>query len=152
MNSDVDSFLHEHWKCVVHLNEQIKAAQKELGEIGDEGDELDELEKKIGKAGNKVTSSEFREKCRRYAESQVEGQRKDFIRLGVLGDWQNPYLTMNFKTEADIVRSLAKIIDNGHLVRGFKPVYWSVVGGSALAEAEVEYQDKDSFFCSSFLF
>lgn len=103
------------------------------------------VETKIGKAGVKVDHQTFRQKCRDYAARQVDGQRKDFIRLGVLGDWQNPYLTMNFKTEADIVRSLAKIIDNGHLVRGFKPVYWSVVGGSALAEAEVEYQDKDSF-------
>ena len=103
------------------------------------------VETKIGKAGVKVDHQVFRQKCRDYAARQVDGQRKDFIRLGVLGDWQNPYLTMNFKTEADIVRSLAKIIDNGHLVRGFKPVYWSVVGGSALAEAEVEYQDKDSF-------
>ena len=64
----------------------------------------------------------FRLKCRDYASRQVDGQRKDFIRLGVLGDWQNPYLTMNFKTEADIVRSLAKVLDNGHLVRGLKPV------------------------------
>ena len=103
------------------------------------------VETKIGKAGVKVDHQTFRKKCRDYASRQVDGQRKDFIRLGVLGDWQNPYLTMNFKTEADIVRSLAKVLDNGHLVRGFKPVYWSVVGGSALAEAEVEYQDKDSF-------
>lgn len=103
------------------------------------------VETKIGKAGVKVDHKTFRQKCREYAKRQVDGQRKGFIRLGVFGDWDNPYLTMNFKTEADIVRSLGKIIANGHLVRGFKPVYWSVVGGSALAEAEVEYQDKDSF-------
>ncbi len=103
------------------------------------------VEKKIGKAGIKVPFAEFRQKCRDYAAKQVEGQKKDFIRLGVFGDWDNPYLTMNFDTEADIIRSLAKIVDNGHLHRGFKPVYWSVVGGSALAEAEVEYQDKTSF-------
>lgn len=102
------------------------------------------VEKKIGKAGVKVPYSEFRKKCRDYAMKQVNGQREDFIRLGVLGDWDNPYLTMDFKTEADIIRALGRIADNGHLVKGFKPVYWSVVGGSALAEAEVEYQDKTS--------
>src|SRR5690606_7603697 len=76
---------------------------------------------------------------------QVEMQKQDFVRLGVLGEWDNPYLTMAFKTEADTVRALGRIAANGHLVKGFKPVYWSVVGGSALAEAEVEYQDKTSF-------
>ena len=103
------------------------------------------VEKKIGKAGVKVDYRKFRAKCREYAMKQVDGQRKDFIRLGVFGDWDNPYLTMNFKVEADIVRALGKIAENGHLVKGYKPVYWSVVGGSALAEAEVEYQDKESF-------
>jgi len=103
------------------------------------------VEKKVGKAGVKVDHATFRKKCREYAARQVEGQKKDFIRLGVLGEWENPYLTMDFGTEADIVRSLGKIVKNGHLNRGFKPVYWSVVGGSALAEAEVEYQDKTSF-------
>ncbi len=103
------------------------------------------VEKKLGKAGDKVDFKTFRQKCREYAAKQVEGQKADFIRLGVLGDWQNPYLTMDFKFEADIIRSLGKIVNNGHLHKGFKPVYWSVVGGSALAEAEVEYQDKTSF-------
>jgi isoleucyl-tRNA synthetase len=103
------------------------------------------VEKKVGKAGVKVEYSTFRQKCRDYAMKQVEGQRKDFIRLGVLGDWDRPYLTMNFGVEADIIRALGKIAENGHLVKGYKPVYWSVVGGSALAEAEVEYQDKTSF-------
>jgi isoleucyl-tRNA synthetase len=103
------------------------------------------VEKKIGKAGDKVDVKTFRQKCREYAAKQVEGQKADFIRLGVLGDWNNPYLTMDYKFEADIIRSLGKITENGHLHRGFKPVYWSVVGGSALAEAEVEYQDKTSF-------
>ena len=102
------------------------------------------VEQMIGKAGTKVTHKEFRAKCREYALTQVNGQKKDFIRLGVMGDWDKPYLTMNFETEANIVRALGKIADNGHLVKGFKPVYWSVVGGSALAEAEVEYQDKTS--------
>jgi len=102
------------------------------------------VETMIGKAGDKVPYREFRQKCREYAHEQVEGQKADFIRLGVIGDWGNPYLTMNFDTEANIVRALGKIIDNGHLVKGYKPVYWSVVGQSALAEAEVEYQEKTS--------
>lgn len=102
------------------------------------------VETKHGKAGVKLSHKDFRQKCRDYAARQVEGQKKDFIRLGVQGDWDNPYLTMNFDTEANIIRALGKIVENGHLVKGFKPVYWSVVGGSALAEAEVEYQDKTS--------
>lgn len=103
------------------------------------------VEKKKGKAGHKISHSEFRQACREYAARQVENQKKDFVRLGVLGDWDNPYLTMNFATEANIVRALGRIVANGHLVKGFKPVYWSVVGASALAEAEVEYHDKTSY-------
>jgi len=103
------------------------------------------VEKKKGKAGQKISHAEFREACRDYAARQVEVQKEGFVRLGVLGDWDNPYLTMNYQTEADIVRALGKIAANGHLVKGYKPVYWSVVGASALAEAEVEYQDKQSF-------
>ena len=103
------------------------------------------VEKKVGKAGHKVDVKTFRQKCREYAAKQVEGQKADFVRLGVLGDWDKPYLTMNYQTEADTVRALGKIAENGYLVRGYKPVYWSVVGGSALAEAEVEYHDKTSF-------
>ncbi|UTW11108.1 isoleucine--tRNA ligase [Marinobacterium rhizophilum] len=102
------------------------------------------VETLIGRAGDKVPYSEFRQKCRDYAAEQVAGQKDDFIRLGVVGDWENPYLTMNFDTEANIVRALGRIIENGHLVKGYKPVYWSVVGQSALAEAEVEYQNKTS--------
>ena len=103
------------------------------------------VESKIGKPGVKVDHKTFRGKCRDYAARQVAGQKKDFQRLGVLGDWDKPYLTMDFQTEANIVRALGKIVERGHLVRGFKPVHWSVVGGSALAEAEVEYQDKQSY-------
>ena len=103
------------------------------------------VEKKVGKAGHKVDVKTFRQHCRDYAAKQVAGQKQDFIRLGVLGDWDNPYLTMDFKTEANTVRALGKIAENGYLVRGYKPVYWSVVGGSALAEAEVEYHNKTSF-------
>ncbi len=103
-----------------------------------------QVEKKIGKAGVKVTAAEFREACRRYARDQVDGQRQDFIRLGVIGDWDNPYLTMDFKFEANIVRALGRIIDKGHLHKGAKPVHWCVDCGSALAEAEVEYEAKTS--------
>ena len=75
---------------------------------------------------------------------QIEKQKIDFKRLGIIGDWDNPYLTKNFKYEADIVRSLGKIIKNGHLSRGYKPVHWCTECSSALAEAEVEYKDKES--------
>ena len=102
------------------------------------------VEQEIGKAGVKVDYKTFRQACRDYAAKQIEGQKADFIRLGVMGEWDKPYLTMDPKVEAGIVRALGKIIAKGHLVRGFKPVYWSVVGQSALAEAEVEYQDKTS--------
>ena len=102
------------------------------------------VEKKVGKPGHKVSASEFRQKCREYAAKQVNNQRDDFKRMGVAGDWDDPYLTMNFAFEANIVRTLGKIIDNGHLQQGFKPVHWCLDCGSALAEAEVEYQDKVS--------
>jgi len=103
-----------------------------------------QVEKKIGKAGSAVSHDKFRAECRKYAGKQVDGQREDFKRLGVIGDWDNPYLTMDFKFEANIVRALGKIIDKGHLHKGFKPVHWCVDCGSALAEAEVEYEDKTS--------
>jgi len=102
------------------------------------------VEQEFGKPGEKFTAAEFRAKCREYAATQVDGQRKDFIRLGVLGDWSHPYLTMDFKTEANIIRALGKIIGNGHLHKGAKPVHWCVDCRSALAEAEVEYYDKTS--------
>ncbi len=103
-----------------------------------------QVEKKHGKPGQKISEAEFRKKCRAYAQRQVDGQRKDFIRLGVFGDWANPYQTMNFDFEANIVRSMGKIIDNGHLQQGAKPVHWCLDCGSSLAEAEVEYEDKRS--------
>ena len=102
------------------------------------------VEKKVGKPGHKVTAGEFRQHCRDYAGKQVDAQKADFVRMGVFGDWDNPYLTMDFRFEANIVRTLAKIIDRGHLHRGFKPVHWCLDCGSALAEAEVEYRDKQS--------
>jgi isoleucyl-tRNA synthetase len=102
------------------------------------------VEKKLGKVGVKVDARQFRNACRAFATEQVARQSADFQRLGILGDWANPYLTMDFRVEADIVRSLARIIANGHLYRGSKPVYWCIDCGSALAEAEVEYEDRDS--------
>ncbi len=102
------------------------------------------VEKKVGKPGHKVSAAEFRQKCREYAIKQVDGQREDFKRLGVFGDWEKPYLTMDFSTEANIIRALGKIAENGHIHQGFKPVHWCTDCGSALAEAEVEYKDKQS--------
>ncbi|WP_269915206.1 isoleucine--tRNA ligase [Acinetobacter sp. HY1485] len=102
------------------------------------------VEEKIGKVGDKVDATTFRKHCREYALEQVDLQRKDFKRLGILGDWENPYLTMNFKQEADIVRALGLIQKNRHIQPGLKPVNWCLDCGSALAEAEVEYEDKKS--------
>ena len=107
------------------------------------------IELVVEKAHGKVHDTDmppakFRELCREYAASQVARQKADFIRLGVLGDWDHPYLTMDFRFEADIIRELAKIQANGHLYLGAKPVHWCVDCGSALAEAEVEYEDKTS--------
>ncbi|WP_272522753.1 isoleucine--tRNA ligase [Providencia sp. PROV202] len=102
------------------------------------------VEQIVGKPGEKVSAAEFRAKCREYAKEQIEGQKADFIRLGVLGEWDKPYLTMDFKTEANIIRALAKTVANGHLVKGAKPVHWCTACGSSLAEAEVEYYDKTS--------
>ena len=102
------------------------------------------VEKKIGKAGVQVDPAKFRQTCREYARSQIDRQRGDFIRLGVIGDWEQPYLTMDFSFEAGIIRALGRIVANGHVVRGHKPVHWCSDCGSALAEAEVEYIDKNS--------
>ena len=102
------------------------------------------VEKKIGKVGQKVDASEFRAACRQYASSQIDLQKKDFQRLGIIGDWDNPYVTMDYSFEANIIRALGKIISKGHLKRGDKPVHWCVDCKSSLAEAEVEYQDKIS--------
>lgn len=102
------------------------------------------VEKKIGKAGVKVSAAEFRQACRTYASKQVAMQKEEFVRLGVFADWEQPYLSMDFQFEADIVRSLGRIIDKGHLHKGSKPVHWCTDCGSALAEAEVEYEDKRS--------
>ena len=102
------------------------------------------VEKKVGKAGIKITASEFRKACREYAQKQVDGQREDFKRLGIQAEWENPYLTMDFSYEADIIRTLADIVKQGHLHKGVKPVHWCVDCRSSLAEAEVEHEDKKS--------
>ncbi|MEP4370674.1 MAG: class I tRNA ligase family protein, partial [Alloalcanivorax venustensis] len=102
------------------------------------------VEQKVGKAGHKVDAATFRKKCREFADKQVDGQTRDFKRLGVFGDWDHPYLTMDYDTEANIIRALGKIAAGGHLTKGFKPVHWCLDCASALAEAEVEYEDKQS--------
>jgi len=103
-----------------------------------------QVEKSVGKVGVKIDAASFRAKCRQYAAAQIDAQRAGFKRLGVLGAWDQPYRTMDFKYEADMVRALAKIIANGHLARGAKPVHWCFDCASALAEAEIEYQPKVS--------
>ncbi|MBK7364144.1 MAG: isoleucine--tRNA ligase [Nitrosomonas sp.] len=100
-----------------------------------------QIEKKHGKH---LPADQVRTLCRAFAQAQIERQKADFIRLGVLGDWDNPYLTMNYQTEADIIRALGKIYQNGHLYQGQKPVNWCIDCGSALAEAEVDYENKIS--------
>ncbi|GAB4392534.1 MAG: isoleucine--tRNA ligase [Gammaproteobacteria bacterium] len=102
------------------------------------------VEKKHGKVGSKINARDFRTKCREYALSQIDIQRQEFKRLGVLGDWDNPYLTMDYTYEANIIRALGKVIGNQHLKQGRKPVYWCMDCASALAEAEVEYKEKSS--------
>jgi len=94
--------------------------------------------------GRNIPAAQFRKLCREYAAEQIERQKAGFIRLGVLGDWQNPYRTMDFKTEADIIRALGRIRERGFLYQGAKPVHWCMDCRSALAEAEVEYEDRTS--------
>jgi isoleucyl-tRNA synthetase len=98
-----------------------------------------QIEKQYGKG---LPTAEVLTKSRAYASEQIERQKKDFIRLGVLGEWDRPYKTMDFGNEADEIRVLGKILEKGYVFRGLKPVNWCFDCGSALAEAEVEYQDK----------
>ncbi|MCW5626391.1 MAG: class I tRNA ligase family protein, partial [Burkholderiales bacterium] len=100
-----------------------------------------QVEKKHGRG---MEPNAFRKLCREYAATQIERQKADFMRLGVLGDWDDPYLTMDPKAEADIIRSLARILARGFLYPGAKPVHWCLDCRSALAEAEVEYEDRVS--------
>jgi len=109
-----------------------------------------QIEKKYGKH---LPVAEVQAKARAYALEQIERQKRDFKRLGVLGDWARPYLTMNFSNEADEIRALKRIYEKGYLFRGLKPVNWCFDCGSALAEAEVEYADrKDTAVSVAFRF
>ncbi|BAH83169.1 isoleucine--tRNA ligase [Candidatus Ishikawella capsulata] len=103
------------------------------------------VEQITNKIAEKITEQNFRLLCRKYAIEQVEAQKRDFIRLGILGEWHNPYLTMEFHTEANIIRALGKIIAKGYLYKGSKPIHWCFDCSSALADAEVEYHDINSF-------
>src|SRR5580658_4380911 len=103
-----------------------------------------QVEKKHGRPGGKLDAQAFRAACRAYAHEQVGLQRADFQRLGVLGDWDRPYLTMAPRYEAQPLRAFGRIIENGHLYKGVKPVHWCLDCRSALAEAEVEYEEKTS--------
>ncbi len=103
-----------------------------------------QVEKTHGRVGQKIDAKAFRAACREYALKQVAGQRADFERLGVLGDWKHPYLTMSPRYEAEQLRAFSLIIKNGHVYKGFKPVHWCLNCRSALAEAEVEYEERTS--------
>ncbi|HET9329639.1 MAG TPA: isoleucine--tRNA ligase, partial [Steroidobacteraceae bacterium] len=103
-----------------------------------------QVEKKHGRPGGKLDARAFRAACRAYAQEQIELQRSDFKRLGILGDWDHPYLTMAKGYEAQQLRAFGRIIANGHLYKGVKPVHWCLDCRSALAEAEVEYEQRTS--------
>src|SRR5688572_32029141 len=105
---------------------------------------IEEQYRAKGKNKDDVAINEFRAECRTFAQHWVDTQREEFKRLGVIGDWGNPYLTMSFDAEAQIARELFKFAETGQLYRGSKPVMWSVVERTALAEAEIEYQDYES--------
>ena len=103
-----------------------------------------QIEKKYGRPGQKLDATAFRAACRAYAEEQIQDQRADFKRLGVLGDWDHPYRTMDPHYEAQQLRSFGEVLKNGHVYRGAKPVHWCLDCRSALAEAEVEYEESTS--------
>ncbi len=100
------------------------------------------VEEQIEAAGESVSATEFRRRCRDYAQTYLDIQRNEFRRLGVAGTWEDPYVTMDLAYEAQIVRELGKVLANGNVYRGAKPVHWCAVCGSALAEAEVEYHER----------
>jgi len=106
--------------------------------------QIEERYRKAGKNKDEVPIGEFRRECREFAEKWIDVQREEFRRLGVEGDWKNPYTTMSFAAEAQIVRECLKFLMNGGLYRGERPVMWSVVEKTALAEAEIEYHDHTS--------
>jgi len=105
-----------------------------------------QVEKNLGKEKkDALPKSKIRELCREHARKFIDIQREEFKSLGVIGDWDNPYMTMKFKFEADIYRALCGVADRGLLIERSKPVYWSWAARSALAEAEVEYEDKEDY-------
>ena len=103
-----------------------------------------QVEKKLGKKRREIAQSDFRDLCRDYAKKQINIQKDDFIRLGVFGDWNKRYASLDQKFEGDAINGFARIFHNGHVEKGFKPVHWCPECGSSLAEAEVEYMDKNS--------
>ena len=103
-----------------------------------------QVEKKIGKKRREITQSEFRDLCREYAKKQIAIQKDDFVRLGVFGDWDKSYASLDQNFEGDAINGFARIFHNGHVEKGFKPVHWCPECSSSLAEAEVEYIDKNS--------
>ena len=103
-----------------------------------------QVEKKLGSKRREITQKEFRNLCREYAKEQIELQKKDFLRLGVFGDWENRYASLDQSFEGEAINGFARIFHNGHLEKGFKPVHWCLDCSSSLAEAEVEYIDKKS--------
>jgi isoleucyl-tRNA synthetase len=102
------------------------------------------VDKELGPRKARMNAVDIRHQCRRYAEKFVDLQRKDFKRLGILGEWENPYLTMNFEYEALTAELFVKFLEQGYVYRGLKPVYWCISDKTALAEAEVEYEDHRS--------
>ena len=103
-----------------------------------------QVEKKLGKKRRELSQSEFRAMCRKYAKEQIDIQKDDFIRLGVFGDWENRYASLDYSFEGEAINGFARIYHNGHVEKGSKPVHWCLECSSALAEAEVEYMDKTS--------
>ena len=103
-----------------------------------------QVERRLGKLGNGLDAREFRRACREFAGEQVNRQRIDRKRLGAIGDWDRPYLTMDRRYEAEQLRAFARLLERGLVFRGYKPVHWCLNCRSALAEAEVEYRDKRS--------
>ena len=106
---------------------------------------IEEKYRKKGKNKDDVPVVDFRQECRKFADGWIDIQREEFKRLGITGNWENPYLTMDFKAERTIAQEFMKFLMNGTLYQGSKPVMWSPVEKTALAEAEVEYHDKESF-------
>ncbi len=102
------------------------------------------VDKELGPRKAGMSPAEIRQTCRRYAEKYVELQRQDFMRLGVFGEWEKPYLTMDYSYEALIAETFLKFLEKGYVYRGLKPVYWCISDKTALAEAEVEYEDRRS--------